>query len=106
MQRRHERCLLPAEKAERQVVHVEMQDVELVCTPADGFQQQHMGRERVADRGSSRNACGDDRLEFGRGDRISTGEQGNVVAERDQFLGQEGNDTFGAAIELWWNRFV
>jgi hypothetical protein len=46
------------------------------------------------------------RLQFGRGYRISAREQGNLVAERNEFLGQERNDPFGASVELWWHRFI
>ena len=41
-----------------------------------------------------------ERLELRRGARIAAGEQRDVVAERDQFLGQPMNHAFGAAIQL------
>src|SRR6185503_12046390 len=43
--------------------------------------------------------------EFGGRDRIPAGKQRDVMAERHQFLGQVGDDPFGAAVKPWGNAF-
>ena len=48
---------------------------------------------------SSRSALRYAGHEIGRRDRIAARKQRDVVAERHQFLGQVGDDPFGAAIE-------
>jgi hypothetical protein len=32
---------------------------------------------------------------------IAAGEEGDLVAESDEFLGEEGGDAFGTAVQFW-----
>jgi hypothetical protein len=66
-----------------------------------------MRRERVAERGGVKPQCLRPYCrKCGSGHRISAREQGDIVAKRNQLLGQERNDPFGTSIELWWHRFI
>ena len=49
---------------------------------------------------SSRNARGQDASSFAEVMRIAAGKQCDVVAERDEFLGQPMDHAFGAAIQF------
>jgi hypothetical protein len=38
--------------------------------------------------------------------RIAAGEEGDVVAEVDEALGDVGDDAFGAPVKLGWHAFI
>ena len=91
---------LASEEAEGPVVHVEVHDVEVVGLAACGFHEEHVGGDGVADGGVEAEGAGPDGFEAGGGDAVAAGEEGDVVAHGDEFLGEEGDDAFGAAVEL------
>ena len=45
------------------------------------------------------------RSQLGGSDGICTCEEGNLVAEPDQFFGQVRNDALSASVQPWWNAF-
>ena len=100
MHRAQEGRGLGGEQPEGQVVQVEVQDVELVGALVDLLQHAEDRRQRVADLRVQAGRPRPHGHQPRRGDRIAAGEQGHVVAERDQFLGQVGHHPLGAAVAL------
>src|SRR3954454_4968125 len=101
MQGRKERRRLTGEKRERVIVEMEVQEVEflVVTFPPHALEHQHMERVGIADRAMEPKRLWPTRLEFGGVAGIAAGEQCDLVAQRDQFLGQPINHTLGSTIQ-------
>ena len=65
-----------------------MQDVEILGTLGDVFDQDGVGGDPVADIGVEAQRAGPGGVEFGRGFRLAGCTQRHVMAEFDQRLGQ------------------
>jgi hypothetical protein len=83
-----------------------MQHVEVFGLAAHRLHQQHVRRNRVADRRVEAQRAGPDRLQFGGRDAVATGKQGDVMPHLDELLRQEGDDALRAAIQLRRDGFV
>ena len=90
----------PAEHREGPVIHVEMEHVEIVHALAHPLHEQHVRRDRVADRRIEAERARPDRVELGARDAVAAGEQGHVVSESHQFFGKERDNALGSAIQL------
>ncbi len=82
-----------------EVIDVKMQHVELGGVRADLVEHQHVVGNGVADRRVETQRLGAARHEVRRGDGVAAREQRHIVAQRDQFLGEIGDDALGAPIE-------
>ena len=81
------------------IVSVEVQDVEIVGTFADPVQHQHIIRNWITHfRVEPQRRCRTTDKPR-RGHRVAAREQGDVMAEADEFFREIGNDTLRAAIE-------
>ena len=82
-----------------------MQEVEflVVAFLPHALQHHHVQRVGIAHRAVEPQRLRPGRIEFRRGLGIAAGEQGNVVSQRHQFLGQPVHDPFGAAIQFGRN---
>ena len=100
VQRGHERRRLAREQRERIIVEMKMQDVEIARALIDALQHHHVQPIGIAHRAVEPQRPRPRRFELGRGLRIARGKQRDLVAERDQFLGQPRHDPFGSTIEL------
>jgi hypothetical protein len=106
MQSRDARSCHPAQQREVQVIRVKVYDVELPGLAANQFHQpdvvwQRLPAIRIAPKGtltSRRQGCA--------GLGIATGEQGDIMAELNQFFGEPGNNSFRSAIEFRRHAFV
>ena len=76
-----------AEDREMEVVGMEVQDVELVRTLADPFQQHRGVRERIEDSRVESQRSRSTRHQLRRTHRVPAREQGDTVALSNQFLG-------------------
>ena len=104
MQRGDERRRLAGKQRERIVVEMEVQDIELLCLSTHALQHGHVQRVGVAHRAVETQRLRPHRLELCRRPGIPAREQRDVMAERDQLLGQPGDHPFGAAIQPGRNR--
>ena len=100
VQRGHERRRLAREQRERIIVEMKMQDVEIARALIDALQHHHVQRVGIAHRAVEPQRPRPHRFELRRGLRIAAGEQRDLVAERDQFLGEPRHDPFGSTIKL------
>ena len=91
---------LGGEQPEGQVVQVEVEDVELVGALVDLLQHVDDRRQRVADLRVEARRPRPHGHEPRRGGRVAAGEQGHVVAQRDQFFREVGHHPLGAAVAL------
>ena len=90
--------LMPEDRKVK-MIDVKMQHVELGGMRADLVEHQHVVGHGVADRSVEAQRLGAARHEIRGGDRIAAREQRHLVAQRDQFLGEIGDDALGAPIE-------
>lgn len=97
---RQERHRLAREQRERVIVDVKMQHIEFVSAAADFFQQQHVGRHRVADGRVEAQRLRPEGFELRRRLRITAREQRDVVTGLNQRLGQIGHHALRTAVEL------
>ena len=82
-----------------ELVHVEVDDIELVCLATHLVQHQHVVRDRVSHGLVESQGLGAAGNELRGGDGIAAGEQRHVVSLCDEFFSQVGSYPFGAAIE-------
>ena len=87
-----------------QEIDMEMNYVELIGPPADGVEHDKVAGDVIADAGEPQ-ALRNTGNKLGRGLRIATGEERDVVPLRNEFLGEIGHHPLGAAVELGGNRF-
>ena len=79
-----------------------MKDIEFVGAFANVAQHREMHGKIAVERPALEADCATaTRDQLGRGHRISTRKQRHVVAQRDQSVGQVGNDAFGTPIKAW-----
>jgi len=84
---------------------VEVDDVELVGTPPYLIEHQDIVRHRFFDGRIQSERYVTAAHEFRLCDGISRGEQSDIAALPDKFLGQVRDDPFGASIEFGGNAF-
>ena len=71
-----------------------------IGSPGHPFHHQHVGREMVAARAVEPQGAGPDRHQPAGRPRIGGREQGHLVAEPHELLGQVRDDALGAAVQL------
>src|SRR5580704_19109760 len=104
MQRRQERRLLAAEQGEREVVGMEVQHIELVGAAIDQLHHAHIDRNPVDDGWVQAQRLLTHRLQLGRGDRITAGEQRDIVTHGNQFFSQRVYNALCATVQLGRHR--
>ncbi|OIQ63792.1 hypothetical protein GALL_546660 [mine drainage metagenome] len=102
--RRQIRHVLAAEQRQREIIDMEMQDVEFILTAIDQFHHTIISRDPILDAGIQAQRLLAHRREGGGGDRIAAGEQGHIMTHRDQFLGQRINHPLGSAVQFGRDR--
>jgi hypothetical protein len=100
---RDERRCLPREHRERQVIEMEVQDVEPGSEPAHTLEHGNVQRHWVAHRVVETQRARPHRLELGRRAGIAAGEQRDIVAEGHELLSEPGNDALGASVQFRWD---
>ncbi len=90
----------PSEQREDHVVEMEMEDVESLGGLRHALQHQMIGRQPVADAAIEPQPLPTHRRQAGARQRIAAGEEGDVVAQRDELLGQTRHDPLRAAVEF------
>ena len=91
-------CDRPKQR-EMELIDMEVQDVEVVGALAHAIEHQHVIGNRIADAGVEPQRLGHAGHQIGRGDQIAARKQRHVMAERNQFFGQVGDDPLGAAVK-------
>ena len=97
MDRRHDRRVDEAAVGEREEVEPVVDDVELVGALEHRRDVEAFG-DLGLDGGVLRPATGGGAVEFGGGDRVGRGEQGDVVAGRDESLGEQRRELLPRAV--------
>src|SRR5262249_51955572 len=100
MQGRDEGGRLPRKQRKRVIVQVEMEDVEMVGSAPDLLQHRHVQSHRIPHRTVEAKRPRPDRFEASGGVGIAAGEQGHVVPEGDEFLGQPRNNPLSTTVQL------
>src|SRR5260370_35090837 len=97
-----ERRGLTREDREREVVEMEMQDVELTGAAANLLQHRYVQRHGVAHRIVQPQRTRPHWLELGRWLRVAAGEHRDIVAEFPALLGTQRNDALRAPVSVRW----
>src|SRR5215204_1503260 len=82
-----------------ELVDMKVQDIELVRKATDTVKLEHVVGNRVVYIGIETQSHGRATDQVSARHRISTCEQGHVMTQPDQFIGEIGDDTFGSTIE-------
>src|SRR5450756_2785668 len=97
--RDHRRAVLPGER-ESEVVHVVVDDVELLLPVEYRRQLDRRQGDRVADRTVKAKTSLRARREVGACNRVTAGEECDVMASPHQLLGERAHYAFGSAVKL------
>ena len=82
-----------------QIVGVEMQDVEFMCSAPYPVKHREMMDQWILTAHVETQGGATARFQCGRGLRVAAGKKRHLVPKPDQFLGQIRHDPFGSAIE-------
>ena len=105
VQGRHERHPHPAQHRITQIIDVKMDNVEFLGPARQHFQHNDVRRQIIPHCPIEAQRAAAHRLQPGFGDAVAGGEQGNIVTEGGELVGEVGDDALGAAIELGRHRF-